>query len=443
MAINIRKATEGDFEFIANLMTKALSPYYGGDHKAHAQRIFSTHTSGGHDNVGHFSLEQTMFIGEVRGSSAGLIHIVGKRQGTFKISPLIIANEYCGKYGVGSALLSFAEKYAQNNQARQIYCTVAKQNHGALQFFLKKGYVIAGKSHSHYKPGITEIMLYKLFVSKAVQIKFDEPNISVTSFNEERHKKQVSEMMIELLPCHFGSVNQDWIEALYKGYRCRNIKDINAKYKLIFVAVDRQDNVLGIIGATPKKGEPIKLMPFVAQTHQGFIALLVDIPHLLKELGRKLYVHLVPSVEEVFALQRFGWSLDCMLPAAYHDKHTTQQWSFNYGDKFMRSIRVKKRFFDLISSGLKTLEVRVGYDSIKSIQIGERICFATSNESQVVKIKDIRIYQSFQEMLAIEDLQRIAPDIKKNKISGLLKKIYPPNREKLGVYVFEIESEKI
>ena len=36
-AVSIREARQGDFRFVVDLMMTALSPYYGGDHKAHAR----------------------------------------------------------------------------------------------------------------------------------------------------------------------------------------------------------------------------------------------------------------------------------------------------------------------------------------------------------------------------------------------------------------------
>jgi len=101
--ILIRDACEGDFEWVANLMHRSLEPYYGGDHHAHAKRIFDAHIAGGHDRVGFFSFEQHMSILEVDGARAGLIHVVGKRQSTYKISPLIVAPEAQGKLGLGRA----------------------------------------------------------------------------------------------------------------------------------------------------------------------------------------------------------------------------------------------------------------------------------------------------------------------------------------------------
>jgi ASC-1-like (ASCH) protein/GNAT superfamily N-acetyltransferase len=437
--ICIREAQEEDSQFVMKLMDVALSPYYGGDHLAHAKRIFATHMSGGKDQIGHFSFEQKMFIITVDGTQAGMIHLVGKRQGTYKISPIIVAPQFQGKQGLGSILVEFAEKYAREKEARQMYCTVAEQNNGALQFFIRKGYIVAGRSDSHYKPGITEVMLYKLFLTRDYEEKFDAPNISVLPC-EKIHEPQVRELLLKTLPRHFGGIDSTWVDALFSGYRRLDSHDINLKYKLIYVAVERENTVLGIVGATPKKGEPIKVMPFIASTLPAFVALLTDVPYFLKPYGRKLYIHIIPSVQETIALQRRGWKLDAAMPAAYHDEHVTQQWSLNIeGENFMRFIRVKQRFLDLIKDGTKTLEVRVAYDSIGNIQPGERIRLSSQTQSQIIRVKDVRRYRTFHEMLESEDPNHIAPGLTKQEVLELLRKIYPPDREKLGVIVLDMQ----
>lgn len=114
-AFAIREAVEGDMNFVVGLMVQALDPYYGGDHAGHAKRIFSTHVSGGKDRLGFFSREQRMFIATVDGTPAGMIHLVGKRQETYKISPLIVSPALQGKHGVGSRLL----KYRRELRARK------------------------------------------------------------------------------------------------------------------------------------------------------------------------------------------------------------------------------------------------------------------------------------------------------------------------------------
>ena len=62
----------------------------------------------------------------------------------------------------------------------------------------------------------------------------------------------------------------------------------------------------------------------------------------------------------------------------------------------------------------------------------------TSTESSEVRVKNIRRYKTFEEMLKIETWNSIAPDAKScEEVFFLLKQIYPPQKEKLGVVVFE------
>ena len=439
--INIREAKKEDFYFVTELMHEALEPYYGGDHKAHARRIFSTHISGGKDQIGHFSYEQKMFIITLDDVPAGMIHIVGKRQGTYKISPIIVVPEYQGKYGLGKILLEFVENYAKNKGARQIYCTVARENNRALQFFIRNGYIIAGQSDSHYKLGITEVMLYKLFLSSNFDEKFDRPNISVHPMADV-YEPQVRRLLLNTLPKDFGGIDSKWVDALFNGYKRRNSGDINVKFKLIYVAVDRDNIVLGVAGATPKKGKPIKVMPFVATNLPSFMALLTDVPYRLKPYGHKLYIHITPSVEETIALQRRGWKLDAVLPAGYHKDRVTQQWSFDIIDEdFMRSIRTKKTYLDAIKNGEKTLEIRVSYENIKNIQLGDRIKFCSHADTVVTHVNDIRKYPTFKSMLDYENPSRIIPKKDKSEILKILQNIYQPKLEELGVIVLDIQVE--
>ncbi|MFH1207778.1 MAG: GNAT family N-acetyltransferase [Patescibacteria group bacterium] len=438
--IAIREAVRDDFDFIVELINEALEPYYDGDHRAHARRIFETHIAGGIDHKGHFSREQRMFIAMVNGERAGVLHLVGKKQGTYKISPIIVDQKFRGLYGIGRSMLQHAESYTRGRSARNIYGTVADQNHSAMQFFKRNCYLIAGSSDSHYKHGVREFMFYKPLISENVVSQFEITNISVIPM-ENCHQAAARILMLDMLPKHFNGVTETWVDALYNGYNRRHSGDVNEKYKLVFVAVNTRREVLGIAGATPKKGEPIKVMPLVARTLPAFSALLTDIPNLLKGRGHKLYTHQVPTPEQVMLLQGLGWNLDCMLPAAYHDEHTTQQWSFTYGDMFMRKMRVKNPLLQQIKSGEKTLEVRVGYDNIKTITIGERIELLSQSDRQVIKVVGRRTYRNLDELSRHEPLEKIVPGITTKDALNFLKRIYPPQKQKLGIYVFELVLE--
>lgn len=405
----IREAQETDFQFVSDLMDHALAPYYDGDHRAHAARIFETHICGGNDHVGHFSAEQRMFILVDGTTQIGMVHIVRKRQGTWKISPLIITPAFQAQSGCGSELTAHAEQYARERGARQIYCTVAEQNHSAISFFRKKGYIPAGRSHSHYKPGVTEIMLYKTLSTEVDEEMPDKQSISVLPF-EEHHRDGIYQLILNgTFPNYFRGVDQQWVDALFEGYRRRSTGEVNLKFKLIFVAVDCTNIVRGVAGATPKKGQPIKLMPCVASDPDAFAAMITDLPNYLRPYGRKLYTHLVPTVAETIILQRRGWSLDAIMPAAYHEDHCTQQWGYYLEDIMPKTIRVKRPFYLDIMSGRKTLEVRVGYNNIRSIRAGECIQLETSDASGIITVRAVRQYASFESMLAVEDAGKIVP----------------------------------
>jgi ASC-1-like (ASCH) protein len=382
-----------------------------------------------------------MFILMAGDERAGIVHIVGKRQGTYKISPLVVAPEFRGKLGVGTALLTFSERYARERGARQMYCTVAEENIAALQFFIRRGYIPAGRSASHYKSGITEVMLYKLFVSPEAEEQFDRPNISVLPF-EQAQEEQVRRLLFDTLPHLFRGIDTAWINALFDGYERRHLLDVNLKYKLIYVAVDRDNTVLGVVGATPKKGKPIKLMPFIATILPAFVALLADVPFALRAFGRKLYIHIVPSAEETIALQQRGWRLDAAMPEAYHSNVVTQQWSLDIdSEDFMRQMRVKQSFLDQIKQRKKTLEVRVAYSSIQTIERGERVKMTSRSDAEIVRVKDVRRYPNFDEMLRVENADSIAPGKSRQYVLQLLREIYPQDREKLGIVVLDIEPD--
>jgi len=440
--IRIREAREADYEFVIHLMDKALGPYYGGDHIAHAKRIFQTHISGGRDRLGYFSFEQKMFILTVGDERAGMLHLVGKRQDTYKISPIALAPEFRERHGLGGMLLEFAENYAQTNGATQIYCTVAEQNVPAVQFFLKKGYIVAGRSDSHYKHGIREVMLYKPFVSQEFQEKFDRPHISVIPC-EESYEPAVRKLLLSTLPTYFRGIDDNWVTALFAGYKRCGTYDVNQKYKLIFVAVDREDNVLGVAGATPKKGGPIKIMPLVAVNLPSFVALITDISGMLRQYGHKLYVHITPSLEQAMALEQRGWKLDACMPGAYQDEEITYQWSLDVGgEDFMRLMRVKQSYLNMIKDGRKTLEVRAGYSNIRTIRPGERILLASRFDKQVIRVKDVRTYPTIDALMKVEDATCILPQLPAPEVEKKLKEIYPPDKEKLGIFVLDIQIEK-
>jgi len=101
-----------------------------------------------------------------------------------------------------------------------------------------------------------------------------------------------------------------------------------------------------------------------------------------------------------------------------------------------RLMWIKRRFFDLILSGEKTLEVRVLYPNLRSIRQGELV---NLNNQATIRVKDVRKYSTFEEMLSKEEASRIVPGSNREELLGLLKSLYPPHKEQMGVLVLEVE----
>ncbi len=103
-----------------------------------------------------------------------------------------------------------------------------------------------------------------------------------------------------------------------------------------------------------------------------------------------------------------------------------------------KKIPIYKKYFDMIVNREKTLEIRVAYNSLKSLKEGDILVFI--NKSKIIRTKIIRIsnYYSFSEMLKSEDIKKINPYETYDEQLHSIKNIYPPIKEKLGVIVFEI-----
>lgn len=439
VTVDIRKAKTGDVDFVSHLMTETLGPFYDGDHQAHARRIFTAHINDNVDSVGQFSLLQYIFIAEVNHHPAGIIHLVIKKQGTVKISPLIVAPEYRGKFGIGSKLLCYAEDFARKHHARQLYCTVAAQNQDTLKFLLRKGFYLAGKAQDHYKPGVDECMLYKPLSQGLTP---DLSDISIVPFDKKKHAATARQLILSRVSSDFNGVDDTWVDALFASYQRRESRDVNTKYKLIFIA-EQDRKVVGVVVATPKKGQPIKIMPLVAKSEAVFEALVANLPQLLAGDGHKLYIHLVPEPWQIACLQRHGWTTEGMFPGGYAPNSVVQQWGISLQKGYpVRKMRIKKPYFDAIMSGRKTSEVRIGYSSIKRLKEGQLLQLENGHASGVVRIKSIRIYDRFADMLAAEPWREIVPQAKnKEEALRLLHKIYPPHKERLGVHVIELEKQ--
>ena len=106
-----------------------------------------------------------------------------------------------------------------------------------------------------------------------------------------------------------------------------------------------------------------------------------------------------------------------------------------------REINIRKEHLKLITDGVKTVEVRVGYPRMRSIQPGQELTFVSGDQRVPTTVKRVTEYPSFEEMLDREDAHSIGGDLGENRenLLAVIRSIYPPDKERLGVLAIEIE----
>ncbi|WP_414507555.1 ASCH domain-containing protein [Streptomyces sp. NEAU-L66] len=103
------------------------------------------------------------------------------------------------------------------------------------------------------------------------------------------------------------------------------------------------------------------------------------------------------------------------------------------------SLNIRKPYFDLIASGAKTIEVRVGYPKIRKIAVGDTLQFTCEGQAFSTRVTNVKEYESFTAMLDAEDAAAIGgPDMTHDQLVAAIRDIYPPNKEALGVFALHL-----
>ena len=111
------------------------------------------------------------------------------------------------------------------------------------------------------------------------------------------------------------------------------------------------------------------------------------------------------------------------------------------GSQPKREINIRREYLKLIIDGVKTVEVRVGYPRMRSIQPGQELTFVSGDQRVPTTVKRVTEYPSFEEMLDREDARSIGGDLGESRenLLAVIRNIYPPEKERLGVLAIEIE----
>jgi ASC-1-like (ASCH) protein len=104
-----------------------------------------------------------------------------------------------------------------------------------------------------------------------------------------------------------------------------------------------------------------------------------------------------------------------------------------------REMPIYKRYFDLIASGTKTVEVRVAYPANKRLTAGQLLKFTCRGEECLTRITKINTYASFDDMFDHENVSTVNPTATRTEQLANIRLIYPAEKEALGVIAIHVQ----
>jgi ASC-1-like (ASCH) protein len=100
-----------------------------------------------------------------------------------------------------------------------------------------------------------------------------------------------------------------------------------------------------------------------------------------------------------------------------------------------KNLWIKEEYLDQILRGDKDVEVRVGYSNISRLREGDVLLLNGEHAYQITRVGR---YASHDMLVQQEDIERIAPGMSRDEVLAELKRIYPPEKEALGVVALEV-----
>jgi ASC-1-like (ASCH) protein len=97
-----------------------------------------------------------------------------------------------------------------------------------------------------------------------------------------------------------------------------------------------------------------------------------------------------------------------------------------------------RRYFDLIASGRKTVEVRVLYPRLRNLAQGDRIRFVCGRDECLTRVERVALYRSFEQMIDAEGPENVNPDCSRGQQLAAIRDIYGSEKEALGVAAIEL-----
>jgi ASC-1-like (ASCH) protein len=111
------------------------------------------------------------------------------------------------------------------------------------------------------------------------------------------------------------------------------------------------------------------------------------------------------------------------------------------GSASKRELNIRRPYLQLIEDGVKNVEVRVGYSSMRKIHAGQELTFVSGEHKVMTRVVRVTQYPTFETMLDHEDPRSIGGEIgeSREELLNAIRDIYPPEKERLGVLAIQIQ----
>lgn len=104
-----------------------------------------------------------------------------------------------------------------------------------------------------------------------------------------------------------------------------------------------------------------------------------------------------------------------------------------------RTIQIRRPYLELIVAGTKTIEVRVGYPSMRKIHAGQPLTFVSGDLTYATTVDHVAEYPTFDALLDAEDAVAIGGEgMSRDELLRACRDIYPPEKEALGVLAIHL-----
>ncbi|MFI8928229.1 ASCH domain-containing protein [Streptomyces sp. NPDC053474] len=107
----------------------------------------------------------------------------------------------------------------------------------------------------------------------------------------------------------------------------------------------------------------------------------------------------------------------------------------------VHELNLYRQYFELVTAGTKTIEVRVKYPHLQDLAAGDSIRFRIKGTDETCEVHVLRVteYETFEALLDGEGPANVNPRASRDEQLANIRSIYDPEKEALGALAIEIK----